>query len=858
MTPDKSNILFQLALDLVNKSSRSIFLTGKAGTGKTTFLKYLRQTCPKQMAIVAPTGVAAINAGGVTIHSFFQIPLSPFIPETQKFSSDTGLSAGAEEVVSRNSLLNRLRLNTERIKVLRQLELLIIDEVSMVRCDTMDAIDAVLRHIRKNPMERFGGVQVLFIGDMFQLPPVIKEAEWRLLSDYYESPYFFDSQVIREQPPLYIEFNKIYRQSEEIFIRLLNQVRNNMVDDEGMGILESRYQPEFHRNSDDGYIVLTTHNEKAREINRHELDMLEGEVRHYKAEIKDEFPENGYPADLTLSLKPGAQVMFIRNDSDKSKRFFNGKIGFITSLQKDKIIVQCPHEDDEIEVKPETWSNIRYTVDGATRSMKEETLGSFTQFPLRLAWAITIHKSQGLTFEKAIIDAGDAFAAGQVYVALSRCTSLEGMILKSRVRRGSLYIDDRIIRFSRNWQPVDQLEKEYINASRMYQAEIIQSVFDLNRAVTLTGELKEYINKNESSFNPETSTWVNELLEKLNGLQATALKFHGWIQGQFLQPIPPDENQVLQNRTKDGAGHFIKEINVITGIMVKSPAETDSRLHAKEFNDSLKDIYGQLALTLHLLRDFDVRLDGEQWHTKKKSFVTPSFSMNAFSGSGEQRIASPHPVLLNQLRKLRDSICSKKDLPIYLVASSKSLNEMVEFLPQTPEELEQITGFGKVRVETYGQEFLTIIQQYSLDHGLTSLISDKVPKRKKKESSPDKASKKVKEVKVRVDTKAESYRLYREGLTIADIAKTRNFSLQTIEGHLAHYIQNGSIAIEELLSPDKISALQPVVNDYTGGTIIPLKERLGNEISYGDIRLFIAWNEFRKLSGHSDSNRNNT
>jgi hypothetical protein len=340
---------------------------------------------------------------------------------------------------------------------------------------------------------------------------------------------------------------------------------------------------------------------------------------------------------------------------------------------------------------------------------------------------------------------------------------------------------------------------------------------------------------------------VNELLEKLNGLQATALKFHGWIQGQFLQPIPPDENQVLQNRTKDGAGHFIKEINVITGIMVKSPAETDSRLHAKEFNDSLKDIYGQLALTLHLLRDFDVRLDGEQWHTKKKSFVTPSFSMNAFSGSGDQRIASPHPVLLNHLRKLRDSICSKKDLPIYLVASSKSLNEMVEFLPQTPEELEQITGFGKVRVETYGQEFLTIIQQYSLDNGLTSLISGKVPKRKKKESSPDKASKKVKEPKVRVDTKAESYRLYREGLTIADIAKTRKLSSQTIEGHLVHYIQNGSIAIEELLSPDKISALEPVVKDYTGGTIIPLKERLGNGISYGDIRLFIAWNEFRKL-----------
>jgi hypothetical protein len=846
VTPDKSNILFQLALDLVNKSSRSIFLTGKAGTGKTTFLKYLRQTCPKQIAIVAPTGVAAINAGGVTIHSFFQIPFAPYIPETHKLSGETVFSAGAEDVVSRNSLLNRLRINSERIKVLRQLELLIIDEVSMVRCDTMDAIDAVLRHIRKNPMERFGGVQVLFIGDMFQLPPVIKEPEWRLLSDYYESPYFFDSHVIREAPPLYIEFNKIYRQSEEIFIRLLNQVRNNRLDEEGMHILESRYEPAFHRNSEDGYIVLTTHNEKAREINRHELNILEGEVSHYNAEIKDEFPENGYPADLTLSLKPGAQVMFIKNDSDKSKRYFNGKIGFVTSLLKDKILVQCPHETDEIEVKPETWSNIRYTVDGATRNMQEETLGSFIQFPLRLAWAITIHKSQGLTFEKAIIDAGDAFAAGQVYVALSRCTSLEGMVLKSRVKKGSLVMDDRITRFAKNCQPVDQLEREYINASRMYQAEIIQSVFDLKRSLALAEDLKEYINKNETSFSPESLPWINGILESLNLLQATAIKFHGWIQAQFLQPGAPEENQVLQTRTKDGAIHFTKEINVIIGAIVKSPAETDSRLHAKEFNDSLKDLYGQLTLTLYLLRDFDARMDGEQWHQKKNSFVVPSFSINSFSGSGEQRVPSPHPVLLAQLKKVRDSICSKKDLPIYLVAGSKSLNEMVEFLPQTPEELEQITGFGKKRVETYGSEFLTIIQQYSSDKGLSSLISDKAPKHKKKDNSSPKADKKPKETRLKVDTKAESYRLYKEGLSIADIAKTRNFTLQTIEGHLAYYIQNGSISIGELLPQEKIMAMEPVMNDYTGGPITPLRERLGNDISYGDIRLFIAWNEYRK------------
>jgi len=424
---DNDNQMFQLAADLVNQSSSNIFLTGKAGTGKTTFLRYIKENCAKQLAVVAPTGVAAINAGGVTMHSFFQLPFSPFIPEVGGFNKQN------EETTNKNGLLSKLRMTTEKKKILQELELLIIDEISMVRCDMLDAVDTVLRHTRRRNNERFGGVQVLFIGDMFQLPPVIKEHDWRLLKDFYSSPYFFDSLVIKEELPVYIEFDKIYRQSEEKFINVLNQLRNNQLDDDGRSLLERRFAPDFKRTKDDGYIILTTHNERARNKNETELNSLTNKSFSYRAEIGGDFPASAYPVEEQLLLKVGSQVMFIKNDTERIKRYFNGKIGIVTELENDKILVQCEDETEEIEVKKEKWENIRYTVDKKSRQLNEEVLGSFTQFPLRLAWAITIHKSQGLTFDKVIIDAGEAFAPGQVYVALSRCTTLDGIVLQSAI-----------------------------------------------------------------------------------------------------------------------------------------------------------------------------------------------------------------------------------------------------------------------------------------------------------------------------------------------------------------------------------------------------------------------------------------
>ncbi len=835
--PDKSNTIFQLAVELVNQSSRNIFLTGKAGTGKTTFLKYIRENCSKQMAVVAPTGVAAINAGGVTMHSFFQLPISPFIPEARGFHKES-------ETTDAHSLLSRLRMTTEKKKVLQELELLIIDEISMVRCDILDAIDTVLRHIRSRYGEMFGGVQVLFIGDMFQLPPVIKEQEWSLLADYYNSPYFFDSHVLKQQQPLYIEFNKIYRQSEEAFIQLLNQVRNNELNEEGKQILASRFQPGFHDKNDDGFIILTTYNEKAREINTGKLQRLNSSLLSYAADIETDFPSNAYPADEVLHLKKGAQVMFIKNDSEKEKRYFNGKIGIVTKLENDKILVQCKGEQDEIEVKKEKWENIRYSLNNNTRQMEEEVLGSFVQYPLRLAWAITIHKSQGLTFEKAIIDAGKSFASGQVYVALSRCTNLNGLILQSEIRANNLFTDRRIVEFSKNSASPGDLEKELIVARKNYQQKLLLSTFDFRIAVNSTGELITYLAGNAGSFNPEAIAWNNELLDKINAVQATAEKFQIWLQQQFQQTGILEENTALQERTIKASAHFVKELDIIIAFLQQSPAITDSRLHAKEYNDSVKEVFGEIAAKRFLLQGFSGKFDAEEWHNRKKRFVLPSFTVNAYAGTAAQRIESPHPALYQQLRKLRDNICTKRDLPIYIVAGSNTLDEMARYLPQSLEELRMVSGFGDAKIGQYGQQFLDIILEYSKANDLGSLIREKSPKRQRKESTGEK--------KAKVDTKAESYKLYKDGMTIKEVAEARSLTAQTVEGHLAHYVSKGVINIEELVSPDKILLIQPAIKNFEGGALNLIREKLGNSIGFGEIKLVIAWQAYQKTNRQED------
>ncbi|MDL2228594.1 AAA family ATPase, partial [Odoribacter sp. OttesenSCG-928-L07] len=429
----------QLANDLIQYTGTSIFLTGKAGTGKTTFLHNLKLKSPKRMVVLAPTGVAAINAGGVTIHSFFQLPFCPHVP-TLLYQDDTGTYNTTNEFGDQKNRTYAHKYGRDKIKIFKTVDLIVIDEISMVRADILDAIDEILRKYRRND-KPFGGAQMLFIGDVKQLAPVAKEEEWKLIEKYYDSPYFFSSHAFRRSQYTSIELVEIFRQEDKKFIDLLNKVRSNKLDDESINILNERYIPGFNNLDNKGYITLTSHNYQAKNINNQHLEKIDKQEFAFYAEVKGDFPEYSYPTDEELIIKVGSQVMFVKNDPSNDKRYFNGKIGIVEDIDNNKIYVKCDDNDENITVQPLEWTNVKYVLNHTTNEIEEEIQGTFKQYPLKLAWAITIHKSQGLTFEKLIVDAQMSFAHGQVYVALSRCKSLEGLVLISKIDKHTLKND---------------------------------------------------------------------------------------------------------------------------------------------------------------------------------------------------------------------------------------------------------------------------------------------------------------------------------------------------------------------------------------------------------------------------------
>ena len=539
------NPLFRTAADFVNNTSRHIFLTGKAGTGKTTFLKYVRQNTRKKCVVVAPTGVAAMNAGGVTMHSFFQLPLGPFIPVNDRLSGD-----GATD---QYTLFKNIRVSEEKREIFRDLELLIIDEVSMVRADMLDATDAILRYFRKKPHTPFGGVQVLYIGDLFQLPPVMPDSQWSLLRNYYQSAFFFHAKAIAEAPPVYIELKKIYRQSQQNFIDILNRIRNAQATRDDLATLNNLMgAPE---KPGEKYITLTSHNQKADRINADALNKLPGKSRQFKGVVEGDFPEKTLPTEVALELKEGAQVMFIRNDTSEERKYYNGKLATVTRIE-DKVYVELADSGEEIELEQETWTNIRYSYNKIEERIDEEKLGSFTQYPIRLAWAITIHKSQGLTFQHAIIDAGDSFAPGQVYVALSRCTSLEGLILRSPIHPSSIATDPLVLAFAAKESGDDELIKILVKDKRDFQNAQLAGMFDFDKLVESVHSYVQYLHGRQIPKLGEAVKNARTMLHQIQEHQNVAVKF----QQQVLDLLVAGDDDKLAERLAKAVDYFVRSL----------------------------------------------------------------------------------------------------------------------------------------------------------------------------------------------------------------------------------------------------------------------------------------------------------
>lgn len=578
----------RLASEFIEYTDANLFLTGKAGTGKTTFLRELKENCTKNMVVLAPTGIAAINAGGMTIHSFFQLPLAPYIPESAFKGAD-----GAKY---------RFHYRKERLKIIRSLDLIVIDEISMVRADLLDAMDNVLRRFR-NPMKPFGGVQLLMIGDLQQLPPVAKKDDWELLKEHYDSTYFFASHALRKTAFFVIELKKVYRQTDREFIGILNSIRDNRCSAETFNRLRERYIPGFVPPEKDSYIRLTTHNAYAQQINSMELGKLPGKEYTYRAKVEGNFPEYSYPTDEVLTLKEGAQVMFVKNGTCDDVSYYNGMLGKITGISDNGISVCREGDGHPFRIRQEVWTNAKYVLDSKSKEIVEEIEGTFTQYPVKPAWAITIHKSQGLTFDKAIIDASASFSHGQTYVALSRCRSLEGIVLDSPIDQSSVICDWKVSRFlseqKRNSPDLAVLD----NMKRQFILNLLDELFGFGYLSGLAGEMRSFL---ESTGELGPSSVAMKYGNELSRLEGSIMKVSETFRRQYCRIVcqakDPSSDSFLDERVRSASTYFLEQCKDLFELIKGTSYETDDKDRKRQYRELSSELKRAARLKKTLLR----------------------------------------------------------------------------------------------------------------------------------------------------------------------------------------------------------------------------------------------------------------
>lgn len=692
--------IFELAERYVTCTGKSVFLTGKAGTGKTTFLKHLTSTTTKRFVVLAPTGVAAINAGGSTIHSFFQLPLCPYLPDVK-------------ELITEYQTPERYRsLRKERVKIIRTLDLLIIDEISMVRADLLDAVDMSLRRYRRNDRP-FGGVQLLMIGDAQQLSPVVKENERPYMAQVYPSPYFFHAKALQNMEYVTIELQKVYRQKDRDFLDVLNAVRENRITADVLKVLNSRVHA---YDDDDDTIRLTTHNAQADAVNLRKLEMLPDEVKMFEADIEGDFPENSYPADFVLSLKVGAQVMFIRNDSEGE--YYNGKIGKVEEIDDKGIIMVSDNEGNMIAVTPVEWENIQYTLDEQTGEIMPSVLGKFRQIPLKIAWAITIHKSQGLTFDRVIIDAGAAFAFGQVYVALSRCRSLEGISLDSPISYSAICSDTHVSQFNSAMPDIRYVSSRISHEENGYLFDTLRIIFNLEDLSKALGWLrKSWRGTIENIYESEYQGLI-EKVAKIEELSVTATTFRRQL--DKIEAARLEDDSFLKERLVKASEYFLPILTEIRNFcqdcaeLEIDNKETKKRI--KEASDEVLTLLDIACRTLQMIVSEGFSLDGynrirtecllEDRNVKKAKRLK-----KIERKPGEAGIVNEE--LRERLQEWRSARFKQDNVPAYTIMHQSTLMEIATYVPKTKKELLAIKGFGEAKYLKYGEEILKITADYS-------------------------------------------------------------------------------------------------------------------------------------------------
>lgn len=772
----ETNPELELAFEYLSQTRRHLFLTGKAGTGKTTFLRRVRKEIGKRKVVVAPTGVAAINAEGQTIHSLFQLPFGVLTPERIK-----------DEMPKR-------RYSARKIDLFRSLQLLIIDEVSMVRADVLDAIDAVLQRYRSSS-EPFGGLQLLMIGDLHQLPPVIRPEDWRELSPHYKTAYFFGSIALQKAAPTTVQLRKIYRQSDADFIGILNKVRNNILDSSTLKQLNERYIQDFQPplDDDENFITLTSHNKAAQEINQHRLAELVEEAYQFTAMIDGDFPASMYPNDPHLTFKVGAQVMFNKNDT-VDRIYFNGKIGVVTGIEGENIRVSCPDEPDII-VGPVNWENRKFELNPKTKEVDEKVVGTYTQHPLKLAWAITIHKSQGLTFDRVIIDAEAAFAHGQVYVALSRCKRLEGIVLRSPIRDYSVKTDTVVKNYSQHAEDNPPTEKELWIDKYDYQAYMLRQLFSFAAVENRALHLERILLENEQAIQDGTTEYAAILKVLDEEVVSVANRFMPGLNTYLQQQCLPTENKALKQRLDGAAPYFSAAIrSKIMLPLADFSVITDNR----GVGEQVESVLDQLRMQLYIKRRlFEVLEDGFDplLLSKTTADAQTEFSNNK-ENSGSRKIKIPKNLpnreLYFELAKWRAKTAKALGIEAHRVVAGATMMHIVEVLPTTKKSLLAVKRFGKKRFDTHGEAILELVKKYLENNQQASDLIDEVLDL----SKPTK-----------LDTKYQSLLLHQQGYDISEIAKARGLKEGTIFSHLAHWVLAGEVAIDVITTAQEVAEI---------------------------------------------------